>query len=294
MLLTFLFLSSTVLDAANANYTALVNSYQKIEAISLRDYPVTTDRAKLLLKKYYELIDPLQHKLLQMNAKEAAILFRTADLVSFYADEKDLVDDMEADIALLDDNNESLDRYYKDLYGAFLETRQFKKAGDFYSIHSRLGLEKVPAIVGTKPEHGPAVLRIHPPENSLVWDPAPIKPVQVVVVAHPECHFTQNAVRYIENHPALASALNKNSMWIAPPARQLDVQAISRWNELHPGESMALASSQSDWPMISSWETPAFYFLKDGRLKKTVIGWPEKGNAGNLVDGLREIGLDVR
>ncbi|MCX7513441.1 hypothetical protein [Frateuria sp. STR12] len=269
----------------------LDNSYHQIESISLKDYPTTMERVQLLSDKYSELIKPWQSKLSQLSPEQVATLFQAADLVGYYSGEPKFVDDMEADVSALEREGKATAHDRRDLYEAFLQTRQFNKARIFSAAHPDLSLEEIPKIDGAKLEDRPSSLLVSENGKSLAWHNVKIGSSQIVVVSHPECHFTQNAVRYIEDHPALARVLAEHSTWIAPPGRSLDVDAISSWNRDHPSESIALASAQSDWPMISSWETPAFYFLKDGQLVETVIGWPKGGNTKALADGLRKIGL---
>ena len=48
---------------------------------------------------------------------------------------------------------------------------------------------------------------------------------------------------------------------------------------------------QKEWPLIESWQTPGFYFIKDGTIVASVIGWPGDQQLETLKDAFRRIGL---
>jgi hypothetical protein len=63
------------------------------------------------------------------------------------------------------------------------------------------------------------------------------------------------------------------------------------WNQTHPGQEITLAYRDAEWPMITRWGTPDFYFLKDGVVRAKVFGWPPGGRKAQLVAALHEVGL---
>lgn len=116
---------------------------------------------------------------------------------------------------------------------------------------------------------------------------------RVVVVAHPLCHFTQNAMKAISRNAQLTEAMSNIAVWIAPPDRNMDFAAFSQWQDVYPGAPILTAYSYSRWPELGDWGTPTFYFFEDGQPIETVVGWPEGGRMADLKKGLAKIGIVV-
>lgn len=116
---------------------------------------------------------------------------------------------------------------------------------------------------------------------------------RVVVVSHPLCPFTRQAMREIDASPQLKGLMRKYSRWIAPPDRNMDFTPFADWNGSHPEAPISIAYGYSAWPELDEWGTPTFYFFKDGTLVDTVVGWPRGGRMGALKAGLAKIGLAI-
>lgn len=117
---------------------------------------------------------------------------------------------------------------------------------------------------------------------------------RIVVVAHPLCHFTQDAMKTIEENPHLKEVMRKNAVWIAPPDRNMDFTAFSKWRNAYPEAPIFTAYGYSSWPELGEWGTPTFYFFEDGKLVDTLVGWPKGGRMDELEMGLAKIGLKVK
>ena len=112
----------------------------------------------------------------------------------------------------------------------------------------------------------------------------------MVVISHPLCHFSRNAMAAIEADPALSKAMAR-SLWLAPVDRKLNLEVIRQWNGEHPEHPMVIAFDRAEWPDFDSWSTPMFYFLRDGKLVSVVEGWPSEGNKEALLKAAEQIGL---
>lgn len=99
--------------------------------------------------------------------------------------------------------------------------------------------------------------------------------VDIVVVAHPNCHFSRNAIDYIESSPALKKAFTKRTILVAPPLRDFDLRPFQRWNLEHKDFKIHPMFEFEEWHMVDEWATPIFYFMKNGRLEKKIVGWPK-------------------
>lgn len=173
--------------------------------------------------------------------------------------------------------------------GMLFQARRVRELDAFNNAQANAGTRlPTPAIKGYARHHSVLVVT-----DAFL----PVKAVdiargpRVVVVAHPLCHFTQAAMHAIGGNPRLKELMRKNTVWIAPPDRNMDFTAFSDWNDKHPEAPISIAYSYSTWPELDEWGTPTFYFFKDGALIDTVVGWPRGGRMGALQAGLAKIGL---
>jgi len=115
---------------------------------------------------------------------------------------------------------------------------------------------------------------------------------KIIVVAHPRCHFTLGAATAIAAEPALSRIFASHSDWIMPPTRGLELAALQEWDDEFPVFSIKLAHSLEDWSLIDGWDTPRFYFLRDGKIVDTVIGWPKEGRMNELKAAVTRLNVD--
>jgi len=78
------------------------------------------------------------------------------------------------------------------------------------------------------------------------------------------------------------------------PAKGLGVlylPVLQRWNREHRDYPVALVVRQTEWTFVDYWNTPTFYFLKDGVVVEKVVGWPKAGHRDELLSASRKAGL---
>ena len=83
----------------------------------------------------------------------------------------------------------------------------------------------------------------------------------------------------------------RNSTWITPQETVENFASIAGWNQKYASARMEAVYLQKEWPLIESWQTPGFYFIKDGTIVASVIGWPGDQQLETLKDAFRRIGL---
>lgn len=223
------------------------------------------------------------------NPSEVKVLFQAANTVSFYTGKPAYAADMALDLERLSQAGIATKDEFEDLYGAHIEARDFVQARAVATRYLR-GSIQPPTVLGTVDPRKPAVL-LPRRDGSLQATPVALSKAQVVVIAHPLCHFTQNAVHYIEQHPALQRVFAEHSVWVVPPDRKLDFTVVQQWNNDHPALPMSFAYNRFAWPDFDAWDTPVFYFLRDGRVVDSVVGWPAGGHAKDLNEALARLGL---
>ena len=73
----------------------------------------------------------------------------------------------------------------------------------------------------------PTELVVDPEARVLLRRSVDLQPAQVLVVSHPECHFSQDAIRDIEADPVLREAF-VNAKWLGPQHNNLKFDAFQR------------------------------------------------------------------
>jgi len=286
--------AGTVAPMPVVNPTSIQDAYNQINALNLDtiDVPIKAQRIATL---YEEKISPLQttERLATLNSDDLTLIFRAADTASFYLVEPRYVTDMELDLKTLESRGAAQDVDFAELYGAYVGLRQFDKAAGLKDAHPGMTVPALPKLsikdVGSS-EH--EVLQVSPTDGSVSSAHVDFnKGPMIIVVGHPYCHFSQNAVAVIEGNPTLNDVFQRRSIWITPPSRNLDNQAVQEWNDKHTAIKFDIAYSRDAWKGLSTWETPVFYFYRDGILKDTVIGWPKGGNLPALRKGMESIGI---
>lgn len=236
----------------------------------------------------------------RMHTADLRSLFDATYVATFYTSAAANLADMRADYALLVDRQAVTQREQAHLYEMLVQTRALDEARRFLRDHPGASSRPLPRVQDLRAEerHGRAVLHVAPDGQSLeVRNAAFDADLQVVVVAHPLCHFTAYAVHDIEADPALREVMRAHSIWIAPQDGHLDVATFSRWAGSHPAFPIAIAWRQREWPGIDYWGTPGFYVFQHGQVVAQHVGWAHANSASDLAAlraALARVGLLAR
>ncbi len=224
----------------------------------------------------------------QLDLAEVEDLFNAAKLYEFYTKDSAGLDRMRAIYAVLARKGRAGPDEQADLYGGLVDQRRFREASDFAHEH-RLRLDEalpsLPKPVPSETSHG--YLRVN--KDALAFQRAPMTGPEVIVVASPLCPYTRRAAAAIEHDPGLGRAFRRWAIWLVPEERALHMPAVRAWNAGHPGMPMNLVYHRKDWPLVRWWETPVFYFVLNGQLVRTVVGWPQAGQLQQLRQGLAQL-----
>jgi hypothetical protein len=184
--------------------------------------------------------------------------------------------------------------HYLHMYEIFIGARMLTEARALASQHPMPELEPLPEL-HEEPDvvpGQPTEWVVHQSQRELLRRNADVRaPAQVVIVSHPLCHFSRAAAHDIQTDPVLRETLEGHATWLAPQDTHINFNAVQQWNQQHPEQEVTLTFRREEWPMIDSWATPTFYFLKNGVAVAKVAGWPRQGRRSELLAGLRQIGL---
>jgi len=178
-------------------------------------------------------------------------------------------------------------------YGALVAARDFNAAQAFFHNYSYALPRRPPKLIPLKGrEAGMASELVVNTDGAVLKESmARLEPTTILVVGDPLCAYTQQAADDISRSSPLRKLMRDYSRWIAPPSRQPDFSVYAQWNAHHPDAHFSLVYRRSDWRMINHWETPAFYFFKNGRVVRQVTGWPRGGRQQELLSAAKAIGL---
>lgn len=239
-----------------------------------------------------EQLSASSHVLDQLRDRDLDLVFRAAQAAALYTLDPRHIRDMQSALHGLEARGLASRRHYMHAQKTFIKARQIGEALELWRRRPE-DVEAVPALreaAGIEPGQ-PTEWVVAPDRPELLRRGVDLRAAQVVVVSHPRCHFSRDAMRDIADDPVLAQAFDAHARWLAPPDGSFSLDAIQAWNRENPGQTVALAFRREEWPIIDSWSTPTFYFLDDGVVVAKVEGWPRGGRRDQLLTALRRVGL---
>lgn len=242
-------------------------------------------------EKHVELFGEALHdrELAGTSDKDLEAIYQAASTAEFYTASGIHLRQMARYLDELETRDIASDEDLSDFYRALIHGRHFSRAREFQARHAGADLAALP------PYHeAPGIGKSDATVLAVEGDALLRKPVAldaaIIVVSHPLCHFSQDAVRAIQSDAALARIFS-DALWLSPATGRLNFDVFREWNREHPDQRMVTAFRVSDWPMIDYWGTPTFYFFRDGERVAKVVGWPEEGRMSELRAALREAGF---
>jgi hypothetical protein len=245
-------------------------------------------------ERYRALLSPYQTSaaLAKLGPDDVTLLFRAAGADFLYSVSDASLDDMQLDLAELHRRGFARKDHDEKVYAALIESRSFDKARAFYKLHRLASVETVPDVLDNVTHKGPTTLLVSAGGKKLARKSVDLRRGHlIVVVSSPLCHFCQRAIRSIESDEFLRPLIQDHALWIVPPDQSTPFATVAEWNRLHPHEQMEYVYRREEWPLVERWETPVFYFLKDGRVAGKVRGWPAAGRKAEIRRSLRLAGI---
>lgn len=222
------------------------------------------------------------------------LILRAAEMAGTWAPEERYARDMVSVLDELSRRGDATKIHIDATYRMLVAVRDLAGARRLAAKYPAGTFEELPATVRTDPEPatGPRVWSLSDDANEVVQRRMNLNDgSRIVVVSHPRCHFSRNAVTAIASDDVLGPLFRAHASWIAPQSGTLHLPALQRWNREHPDFAVALVVRQAEWPFVDYWNTPTFYFLKDGAVVQKVIGWPKEGRREELLAASRATGM---
>lgn len=221
-------------------------------------------------------------------------LFRSLDSAIFYSARREFASELEGVLDELERRGQATTEHYRKLIRSMILIRDLDAARVVASRRTDAIDEQIPTVVESTSSAGtgPLIWTLRGGNQALSQETLDLgKPNLILVVSHPECHFTQDAVRSIESDRELRRLLEEHSVWIAPPSGKLDLASIGEWNIQHPRFRLSIAVRASEWAPVDSWGTPTFYFFQNGILLRKIAGWPKSGRREEILEAAATLRL---
>ncbi len=227
------------------------------------------------------------------SSTDLDLVLRAAEIAGTYAPEERYARDMVAIVEELSKRGDAANVHYTTTYRMLVAVRDLAGARRLAAQSPAGELEALPAVrTDPEPGRGPSVWVPGDEPNEVVQRRVDLEAgPRIVVVSHPSCHFSRNAVSAIASDDVLGPVFRSHATWIAPQSGTLDLPVLQRWNREHRDFKVALVVRQTEWTFVDYWNTPTFYFLKDGAVVQKVIGWPKEGQREELLAAARKAGM---
>lgn len=229
----------------------------------------------------------------ELSSADLDLIHRAAETAGTYVVEERYARDMLAILDELSRRGDARNTHYTATYRMLVAARDFAGARRLAAKYPAGELEVLPAVrEDPEPAEGPSVWSLSDDPNEVVHRRVDIeRGPRIVVVSHPRCHFSRNAVAAIASDDVLGPVFRSYATWIVPPSGTLNLPVLQRWNREHRDFEVSLAVRQAEWTFVDYWNTPTFYFLKDGAVVQKVIGWPKEGRREELLAASRTTGI---
>jgi len=244
--------------------------------------------------QYKKLFAGAQSHVHEISDTDLRVLLRAATDASLRTERAQFLYDASADLKELASRGRAIDRDYLDVYRELVHHGKFADAAAMFKNYHVDGMEPLPEVIDNVGglRHAHTEYQIASEGDKLIRRVSILPQTGVLVVAHPLCHFSVNAISYIHNDPILNPIFHDHSKWIAPLESYLNFKQFQEWNRTYPEATLSIVDRQRDWKFVDEWSTPTFYFFRNGRLIRTLVGW--KGKAGEIqtiAEVLRSQGL---
>lgn len=233
-----------------------------------------------------ELLQTLSHDEFQYIT---SILYK----VAFYTKDISAVDNYKHLVSYKVGKGYWADVNIKRLFGLYMSARAFDLAKKLKIEYPNVSLPSLPEVkeLGNGDKRNMYVLAGDKPELVEAAADIPKKGGHIVVVSNTMCGFSQRFVSWLSKQDSFNSVFAESSTWISPQSIGLYLDETQQRNALYPELPLNYVKNEQDWPEISYWGTPAFYFYLDGKLVSSMFGWPEEGRIEQLTERLQGIKL---
>jgi hypothetical protein len=272
------------------------SGYSALSAIERSTYLSENDRLEAMVRSYE---GNFREHLTLTNLKSIDnrgldFILRSIYTVAFYTFNPTYLEDASLVMQELESRGAATNNQKTLFHKILVGYRKFEEARNYSKDNPHLETEPVPWIGENNGDAagGPLVYRVSKDRHELI--PTNVESYGndiLLVITHPLCSFSRNAMAAIENDSSILDAIGDRVVWMTPASTRLNFNEIQEWNREHLSIEIVIAHTHQDWPMVDSWATPQFFLLRNGTVLDSFSGWPTGGSRDRLVELLRRGGM---
>lgn len=229
------------------------------------------------------------------SSEKLGHLFENSLKEAFSSKEKKYTKILEEMFHELADRNKHTESQISYLYKHYVQYRLFDKARKLKDQFPHTKMEEIPKIYlheEVLKSRKPKVFDINKVQKTLSLKALNLdQDRSIVVISHPNCHFSRNAITAIKEDPLIGKVFAQKAHFIAPQDGTLNIEAFAEWNKKYPQFETHIAYYQSEFKNIDTWATPTFYFIHKGRVVHKIEGWPSDKRKTQLAEAIKKLNM---
>jgi hypothetical protein len=281
------------LDSQARTSDVLAESVQVLRDLD-RDIDLPEARIPKLKAQFEKVLAEADSESLEkLSDIDLLAFFEAAYRVAFYSMEVPYSQQMRRGMDEMERRHIATTTLRQQMLDRYVGSRMLDEAQAYAVDPANAGIEKLPTIRDVSSSRHTATLwKVEDDGASLVRHDFSLgDQARLVVVGSPWCPYSQRASETILADREMSSLMARHSTWIMSQASMPDLSVVEKWNQAHVGWPMQLVYLNSEWPLITSWGTPGFYFLKGGKVVVSFTGWPGSERLRDVRAGFERIGI---
>lgn len=300
LLLPLLLISTLVEGATNCgSVTDLWNEALSIEQLSVQDkllennQTVVTDiRAEKFVALFENCIesDFTDATLKNLSTTDKDVLYQLMNKITFYSQNHNMLSFITRLLEDLPSEDINKKRYAETLYSRYIANWMFAEAQELKTKFELNRVDYVFKLSGSL-EGSRQVITPFLESGELQEKNELFSGSHIVVVGSPFCQPSERFSVWLKDKPKLNKIMDKYSTWITRQNGDLRLNEVLEYNYKSDHHPYSFVYKKEQWPEITYWGTPTFYFFEQNSLVKQIVGWPKEGREVQLREALAAIGL---
>jgi len=223
--LSAVLLTTLILTSCHAQAEGLLSRVESFQAVQRQAFKLASLEQKPVVRAAFQL--HLAHAygdlaLSRATDDELSALLQAADALAFYSQAPEDVDLVHRVLQRLERRGAATDDERAMYFRGLVEVRRFDEARRYSTAHPSMDVEAMPDLVDAMDStEGPVVYEVAAHSFALRKQRRSLsRGIHLIVVAHPLCRYSRDAMKAIAADRAFAPVLQSHTTWIAP---------ISRW-----------------------------------------------------------------
>lgn len=283
--------------------TIFINDTKIADNGKIKQQLFSTDKQQYI-QLYNRCLKPVisKHGVDGYNKEQLHALYKALYAITLFSSDLSATTDFAKIIYRKIELKEDPTSYIEKLYQTYIQNRQFTKAQELVNNYPKLNFnERVNVIDATGTASKPyqtnqdgvrSLFALNQQGNQITRHKFEFpQGVHIVVVSSSICNPCNRLFTWLKSEPQLMKVMEEHTTWLVPPEGRLFVNEMLETQKTYAPIKLFYAHKQAEWPEISYWATPTFYFYQNGELIGQLVGWPPEGRKEKLVAILKQLNL---